>query len=397
MDIISIALATLGFAYVGLPLLYILWMRHIALTHPWNVRKDERYLPRVDILLPTYNEEQVISQKLWNLCMLNYPQELLRIIVIDSCSADRTFALASKFAEENDQVRISVIQEGRRSGKSVALNLGLSLAQGETVVTTDADAYWDPDVLTRVIAYLADPEVGAVTGTESVLNPSQSLATVSEVAYHDGYLWMRLGESKIHSTLITNGELMAYRRHLNFKFDETSGSDDSGTAVNIVEAGFRCIQVPEAKYYDNVYYTWRGKTIVKARRAEQLVGLWLRCLKDAFRRRLILPNLVLLSNIYLHILNPVLGVLFYFVAIVAVMQQPLLLLLLLPFLALKSLRSYAVSFVAHNAFLLTGLFQHATGKRQTAWKKVQETRALQAAVHGHSGYISSGGLSRTLR
>ena len=387
MDIIAVA--TLGFAYVGLPLLYILWMKHVALSRPWNIRKDEKYLPRVDILLPTYNEEQVISQKLLNLHMLNYPQELVRIIVIDSCSADRTFTFAKKFTEENDQARISVIQEGRRSGKSGALNLGLSLAEGEIVITTDADAYWDPDALTRVIPYLGDPDIGAVTGTESILNPNQSLATASEVAYHNGYIWMRLGESKMHSTLITNGEFTAYRRHVDFKFDETNGSDDSGTAVNVVEAGFRCIQIPEAKYYDNVYYTWRGKTIVKARRAGQLVDLWLRCLKDAFRRKLSLPNLVLLSNIYLHLLNPVLGVLFYVVAMVAVMQQPLLLLLLTPFLALKSLRSHAVSFAAHNLFLLIGLFQHATGKKQTVWKKVQETRAIQVAIHDHSGYISS--------
>jgi len=370
-----------GFMHVGLPLLYILWMRHIALTRPWNVKVDTSYSPKVTVILPTYNESQVISKKLENLLAVEYPRELIDVIVVDSASTDGTVSFAKAFMAQHPTFRMNVLEESERRGKSKALNLAVKIAEGDIFVTTDADTYWDPDVLKIILPYLADPLVGVVTGTEVPLNPDQSLATRSEVAYHAAYEPIRVGESKIHSTLVLNGELSAYKRESFGGFDELSGGDDMGAAIKVAEKGFRCLQVPEAKTYNNVYHTWRGKTTVKVRRAEQMIFLWLLCLRMMIRKRLTLPLAIMVPELYLHLLNPFVGILFCCLGLLTVLQNPVLILPVLVLVALPTTRRYLISFFVHNTFLLIGFLKHIKGDRHVTWTKVQETRATTAFQH----------------
>lgn len=374
--VLYIALIAAGAACTGIPLIYLLWMKKIALSSDWNIKIDKQYLPTVDVLLPTYNEHEVIVRKLQDLCRQDYPVNLLRVIVIDSGS-DETFDIAKEFVnKDHSGIRFEIIKEDLRRGKSSALNQGLKLVQGDIVVTTDADAYWMPDALRKMVKYFADPQIGAVTGTESILNPLKSSATKSEVAYHSWYLYYRLGESKLQSTLITNGEMMAYRKNLISRFDDSTGADDSGTALQLVMNGFRCIQIDEAKFYDNVYYTWKGKTEVKVRRAEQLVAIWLKCFRLAIQKKIKLSRKVLFFNFYLHIINPIVLLLFGALFLLVAAKQPLILIPLAILLLYSKTRNYFISFVSHNIFLVIGILQYATGKKQVVWKKVQETRAL---------------------
>jgi biofilm PGA synthesis N-glycosyltransferase PgaC len=369
------ALLITGALCTGVPLAYLLLMKNVTLRTPWNIQINDEYLPSVDVLLPTYNESGVIEKKLRNLFAQDYPSQLLHIIVVDSASIDGTFDLAKKFATSNiSGTKLDVIQENSRRGKSSALNFGLELARGDVVITTDADAFWEPGAIRTLVKYFADPKIGAVTGTEGILNPSKSSATKAEVAYHSWYLYYRLGESKLHSTIITNGEMMAYRRNAIVKFDESTGSDDSGTALELVRNDLRSIQTDEAKFYDNVYYTWRGKTSVKVRRAEQLVAIWFTCLKLAILNKIKLPRRIVFFNVYLHIVNPIVLLLFGALLILTLLQEPWIILFIIAGLIYTKTRNYLVSFVSHNLFLLVGIAQYLTGKKQVVWKKVQETR-----------------------
>jgi len=373
MDAILLYLIASGFLYVGIPLIYIFSMRYISLNHSWNVRKDPYYMPKVDIILPTYNEEKAILQKLRDLSAVDYPKELMRTIIVDSGSTDNTLMLERMFAKENSDLEVIVIEEGQRTGKSKALNIGLSVAEGEVVVTTDAGDFWEPDVLNSILQYLADPSVGAVAGTEEILNPSQSSATKSEVAYRRAHNYMRLGESKMHSTLVLHGGLTAYKRHVLDRFDEVSGSDDMGTPLTIVKKGFRCILIPEVKSRYNDYFTWKGKMTAKVRRAQQMIEIWLRCFVDFLKGEIRMSTLTVIANVYIHVVNPIIGLLFYTFALVSVVRYPLL---TLPFLAIstwKVTREYMLSFIVHNAFLVVGLINNSSGGKQRVWSKIEET------------------------
>jgi len=359
--------------YVGLPLLYILWMRRAALIRPWNIKTDENYTPILDVILPTYNEKEAILDKLQNLASLDYPRDLMQIIVVDSGSTDGTLQLERKFAEENSTLRMVVIEEEKRTGKASALNLGLSRCVGEVVVTTDAGDQWDSIVLRSLMRYLADPSVGAVAGVEQILNASQSSATRSEVAYRGLHDYIRLGESKIHSTLILHGGLTAYKRGVIDRFDDKHTGNDEAVAVDLVAKGLRCILIPEAKSRYNDYHNWGGKVSRKVTRAWALIYTLGRCIRLALKGKLKLPYSIFIPNLYLYLLNPLIGLFFYAFTILTILQYPVLLLPLVLLLILKPTRTYILAFVLHNAYLLLGIVDHLRGtKKHVVWKKVSE-------------------------
>ena len=51
-----------------------------------------------------------------------------------------------------------------------ALNVGLARAKGEVVVALDADTQFNPDTISRLVRWFADPKVGAVAGNAKVGN-----------------------------------------------------------------------------------------------------------------------------------------------------------------------------------------------------------------------------------
>ena len=109
-------------------------------SKPWNLKTDLSYKPSVSVIVPTYNEGQVIRSKLQNLAELNYPKELIEIIIVDSASSDNTIDELESFRQGKD-LNLTIIRERERKGKSFALNLALKRAVGEVVVVSDADCF----------------------------------------------------------------------------------------------------------------------------------------------------------------------------------------------------------------------------------------------------------------
>src|ERR1041385_6649306 len=85
--------AALFYTYAGYPMLIaaVSWLR------PRRVNRGED-LPRVSIIITAFNEEHALAAKLENTLALDYPRELLEVIVASDCSTDRTDAIAREFA-----------------------------------------------------------------------------------------------------------------------------------------------------------------------------------------------------------------------------------------------------------------------------------------------------------
>jgi len=250
------------FIFAGLPSLYYLYMKHKA-SKPWNLKIDEQYQPSISILIPAHNEEKSIGLKLTNLCRVRYPREKMEAILVSDGSTDRTLDEAINFAKCNPDLALNVLGEKKRSGKSHVLNIALERATGEIIVVSDADCFWSPDILAKALPYLHNPEVGAITGLENLLLPTQSWVVETELAYNDIVHEIRLGESKTQSTIFFQGGFAAYKREHLGRFDEEA--DDSGTALNIVQQGARTLLIPEASYFTVFPGRWKGKILTKAR------------------------------------------------------------------------------------------------------------------------------------
>ena len=365
--------------FLGVPGVYYLYLRRMK-SRPWNLKIDKSFLPSITILVPTYNEANVIGFKLRNLHKLKYSKDLTQIIVIDSASKDNTLDEVFKFVEDHPELDVQVLKEDKRSGKSRALNVALKYATGNVIIVSDADSFLPSDILLNSLSLLSDPLIGAVGGREMFLNSSKSWVTLSESSYLDFMDVVKLGESKIHSTIFFEGGFSAYKREFLDEFDSRTGSDDCGTALRIIQKKARAIFAPEATFFTVFPVTWKGKLSIKIRRASQLVRIWIECLRLLLHRRLFVPKKIALAEMFIYLINPVVFVLLVFTTSALVLEYlPYsLVFLLIPLLGLliPKFRFLFIDFLQSNCILLGALMAFVLGRKFTVWNTPEELRSL---------------------
>lgn len=362
----------LGLISLGAPALYYFYMKRNALK-PWNLKVDQDYQPTVSIIIPTYNEGGVVRYKLRNLASLDYPRDLVQIIVVDSASNDNTMEEIEAFKAEGN-LNITVLKEDVRRGKSAALNFALGYAKGEVVVVSDTDCFWPSDILRKALPHLADERIAAVAGHEKLLNPSQSWVTATEGLYRDKMFMVQLGESKTYSTVQFEGGFGAYVKKTLDGFDTVTGSDDSGTALNLVQKGFRTVVLPQAMFYTFFPHTWRGKMTIKVRRAKHLIRISGKSFKLMMRGKLALPKRIVLPQTFLFLVNPLVFCAFVLLSGLLMLSFPPLAILPLILLAIPQTRFYLIEFIQNNLIATLALLETASGKSSIVWKQAEESR-----------------------
>lgn len=370
--IIWLALCFLSFGAWGL---YFLLNRKKA-SGPWRLSTDKNYTPKISILVPTYNESSIIHFKLQNLKIMDYPKELLQIVVVDSESTDKTISIVKDFVTRHPEINIDVVEDTLGKGKSSALNLALGYCKGDVVIVSDADCFWPRDILLRTLPFLADPSVGAISGPKLLLNIRQSLATKSEDAYLNSMNLLKLGESKTGSTLLFEGGFSAYKKGVLDSFDPyDTGSDDCGTIVKLAEKNSRAIFVPEGRFYTTFPNSWKERVNMKIRRASQLVRVFWKYWALLAKKRIKSNRVTIASNVFIYLLSPVFFVLLLpFTALVFIRFPYLAALLLLLFVPkvgpifLEALQGFVV--------LLYAFLTVALGKNFLRWQKPADRNLL---------------------
>lgn len=121
-----------------------------------NERETMGKMPIVSVVIPTRNAAVWLPGCLESLRYLEYPPELLDILIVDGESTDSTQHVAKQHS-----VRIV-----NNVGHSVcaARNLSLEHVKGELVAFTDADCRVTKNWLTDAVQYFSDSQVGGVGG-----------------------------------------------------------------------------------------------------------------------------------------------------------------------------------------------------------------------------------------
>jgi cellulose synthase/poly-beta-1,6-N-acetylglucosamine synthase-like glycosyltransferase len=228
------------YTLAGYPLVLAL----LARLRARPVRKQ--YQPKsVTVLLPVRNGERWLRAKLASLLALDYPPELLEILVVSDGSVDRTEAIAQEFAASG-RVRLLRLSSG---GKAAALNAGLEQAHGEILFLTDVRQELDPESLRHLVACFADPQVGAASG-ELVIRDGQSQEELSVGLYWKYEKWLRKRESCIDSVMGASGCIYALRRELAAPLPAGMLVDDMFLPVAAFLRGYRIILEESAKAFD---------------------------------------------------------------------------------------------------------------------------------------------------
>lgn len=356
---------SLSFGVLGL---HFLTMRKAA-SKPWRLRIDENYRPKIDILVPTYNELDLIRLKLLNLAKIKYPRDYIQLIIVDSNSTDGTLDIVKDFARQHPEIGIKLLIDNSGSGKSAALNLALKDCDEELVIVSDADCFWPSDILTNSLPFLSDPKVGAISGPKLLLNPKQSWVTETEENYLSSMNTIKLGESKTGSTSFFEGGFSAYKRKLLDCFDPyNTGSDDCGTVISLLDKEFRAIFVPEARFYTTFPMHWSEKLGMKVRRANQLLRLFSTYLILIFKGRIKSSRNTILPNVLTYIFGPVFLVIFLVTSVFLLFDFPYLAFLLILFF-IPRIGSSILEAIQGYTVLMYSYFWVFSGKNFLRWKK----------------------------
>jgi cellulose synthase/poly-beta-1,6-N-acetylglucosamine synthase-like glycosyltransferase len=233
------SLAALVWTHFGYPAA----VAALARLHPRPPRRAA-ILPAVSLIVPAYNEEDVIERKLENVLALDYPAEQLEIVVASDASTDATHNIVARFAGRG--VRLI---ECERGGKVAAQDRAVRETTGEIVAFGDANVEWAPDALRELVAPFADPSVGMACGHVRLVNPSGG--TNQEGVYWRYEMWLRARESLVHSMTGSNGAIYAVRRHAYREVDPRFGHDLSFPYL-MVQNGYRAVYEPRAHATENM-------------------------------------------------------------------------------------------------------------------------------------------------
>jgi glycosyltransferase involved in cell wall biosynthesis len=141
-------------------------MKSAALTQPSLITKRaERPFqkPSVSIVVPTYNEESILSDNL--LTLFNYMKSLDKaclweMLIVNDGSTDRTGTLAEQFARGRKNVH--VFHHMVNFGLGQALRTAFNQCRGDYVITIDADLSYSPDHIQRLLDEVQKPQVKIV-------------------------------------------------------------------------------------------------------------------------------------------------------------------------------------------------------------------------------------------
>lgn len=212
-----------------------------------TVKPPMRVFPTVAIVVPCYNEERGIAATLQSLLALEYPKELLEIIVVDDGSRDRTYEIAQTFAADS-RVRVFTKENG---GKHTAMNLALSKTSAELIGCLDADSVVDPKALMRIAAVFANQKVAAVTPGIHAKETSNMLQHMQNVEYRLS-LFNRFMLAALGSAFITPGPFSIFRASVVRElggWKHGHSTEDMEMALRIQHEGHLIANCPAAIVY----------------------------------------------------------------------------------------------------------------------------------------------------
>ena len=261
------------YVYHALTLLFWLSMTGIIYTYfgyPLLIAALARIFPKADdftqqtptvtILIAAYNEETIIESKIQNCLAIDYPRNMLHILVITDGSSDRTPQIVKQLAQEN----IELLHQPERRGKMAAINRAMSSIKSDIVVFSDANNYYQPQTLRELLRPFSNPRVGATTGAKVIQKGDGSLGE-SEGLYWKYESFIKSQESQLGSCTSAAGEILAIRTELFVAPPEEIINDDFFMAMQILKQGYRLIYVPEAKSVERVSLTAQDEIVRRTR------------------------------------------------------------------------------------------------------------------------------------
>ena len=316
----------------------------------------------------------MIEAKIANALALDYPRELLELIVASDGSADATVELARAAGAD-------LVLDLPRGGKIAAQNAAAERASGEILAFSDANSLWQADALRELAAPFADPAVGYACGQVRFLDAGGGNL---EGAYWRYEMAVREMESALAGVTAGNGAIYAVRADAYLPLPPAA-SHDLSFPFELAKRKRRSLYVPAARAEEKMTPTLEGEF---ARKRRMMAGLWDIVVGEGMlhpRGYSPLYAFELISHRLLRYLTPFLHLIAFFTNLALLgqgslyvatyaFQVALITAALLggswPLAPLRVARYYAMT----TAAIAAGLWDRARRGAPGAWEKAEGTR-----------------------
>jgi cellulose synthase/poly-beta-1,6-N-acetylglucosamine synthase-like glycosyltransferase len=228
-----IFIAFLLYAYIG----YGIIATTIAFVHSITKKQDtvvlEMSLPKVTLIVPAYNELDILPQKIHNTLALDYPTDLLDIIFITDGSTDDCSTLLQSFSN------MLHLHQPERKGKMAAMNRAMQFVKTPIVVFSDANTLLNSIAIREMVRHYANETIGGVAGEKKVIATQQD----NLVGQGEGLYWkyesaMKQLDSNLYTVVAAAGELFSIRTNLYIPLPEDTVLDDLVLAISTCKQGY---------------------------------------------------------------------------------------------------------------------------------------------------------------
>ncbi|MBT3423959.1 MAG: glycosyltransferase family 2 protein [Bacteroidetes bacterium] len=236
-----ISILIIFYTYIGYGIVLYFLVLLKRLLGRKEVFETENYEPEVSLLIPAFNEEDYIDQKILNSLELDYPKDKIQILCITDGSSDNTVKFLTKYEE------VKVLHQDERKGKIAAINRGINEISTPIVIFTDTNTLLPKNAIKEIVKQFANHKVGCVSGEKRIFSgESEAASTAGEGLYWKYESLLKRLDSELSSVVGAAGELFAIRTEL---YDETEPDtllDDFMISLRIAMKGFITAYTPEA-------------------------------------------------------------------------------------------------------------------------------------------------------
>lgn len=191
-------------------------------------------LKSFSIVISVKNEANNIEHLLKSLTKIDYPQELLEIIIVDNGSNDYTGGIASKFCEKYDHFKFIKAEDKSNNelkGKRYGLQQGILKSSGEIILVTDGDCKVPPSWVKSYNSKFSK-KIGLIAGSISLIGKNQKASRFVKVQALD---WLFLqsiaaGTTGINLPVSMLGGNFAIRRKT---YNDIGGFEKLGINITI--------------------------------------------------------------------------------------------------------------------------------------------------------------------
>ena len=211
-----------------------------------NQSLQDIFLPAVTFVIPAYNEERWIADKIQNSLQLEYPREKINFLVVSDGSNDATVAIVDNYSVPTG-MQLRHFHKPERNGKIAAVERIMPEITTPISIFTDANTMLNKEAVKNMVQCFADPKVGVVAGEKRISSGEKGAAAeVGEGIYWKYESFLKNMDYEFYSVIGAAGELFAIRTELYEPIPKDSIIEDFYMTMTIASRGYRIAYTPNA-------------------------------------------------------------------------------------------------------------------------------------------------------